>query len=112
MGMDDRDGDYRSRGQPPRRRPYDGDDPPARSSSRDPREVDNPRSRPPRREYESGGDYDRSGRASRGGSSGRHERDNYDRRPRSPGGQRADRRSYDGGYESYDRPSRNDPGAS
>jgi hypothetical protein len=146
MGMDDRDGAYRSRGQSPRRRPYDGDDlpmpsssrapremnsarydsedRPARLSSRGPREMDSPRSRPPRREYEPDGDYTRSPRdprgAPRGSSSGRHERDGFDRddfsrRPRSGASPRSDRRSYDGGNDDYDRSSRfsrSDPGAS
>lgn len=148
MGMDDRNGAYRSRGQQPRRRPYDGDDLPAsfssrgesemnssrydggdrpgRPSSRAPREpggIDNPRSRPPRREYDSGGDYDRPTRdprsaprgGSSGGSSGRYDRDGNDRRPRPGAPPRGDRRGYDNGYDDYDRPnrsSRSDPGAS
>ncbi len=123
MGLDDRDGAYRSRGQSPRRRPYDGDDFPSHSSSRGsssraPREpggADNPRSRPPRREYDSGGDYDRPPRdprgAQRGGSGGRYDRESYDRRPQSGGASREDRR----GYDDYDRPNRagwSDPSAS
>ena len=120
MGMDDRDGAYKSRDQPPRRRPYDGGDLPTRSSSRDPREMDGPRSRSPRREYDAGGDYDRPTRdprgAPRGGSSGRSERNDYDRRPRPAGPPRSDRRGYDdAGYDNYDRASRSsrgDPSAS
>jgi hypothetical protein len=111
MGMDDRDGAFRSRGQPPRRRPYDGADAPARSSSRGPREMDSPRSRPPRREYESDREYDRPARdprgAPRGGSSGRHERDEQAPHSRSGGPPRGDRR----GYDDYGRFSRSDPGA-
>lgn len=110
MGMDDRDGAYRSRGQPPRRRPYDGADAPARSS-RGPREMDSPRSRPPRREYESEREHDRPPRdprgAPRGGSSGRHERDEQAPRSRSGAPPRGDRR----GYDDYARFSRSDPGA-
>ncbi len=116
MGMDDRDSAYRSRGTPPRRRPYDGDDLPARSSSsRAPHEMDSPRSRPPRRDYGFEENYDRPMRdprsAPRGGSSGRNERDGYDRRPRPANSPRGDRRGYDGDYDRPGRPGRSDPNA-
>lgn len=115
MGMDDREGAYRSRGDSPRRRPYDGDEPPARSAARPPRDMDNPRSRPPRRDYDDDASNNRSSRDPRGGASrggSRYGADDTPRRPRPDG---APRRAYDGGYNDYDRPTRSprsDPNAS
>lgn len=102
MGMDDRDEAYRSRGQSPRRRPYDGD----------PRDMSGPRSRPPRRDY----DDDDSAGAARGAPN-RYTRDEYDRRGPSGASSSSGRRrndDYDNGYANADRlprPSRSDPRA-
>lgn len=116
MGLDDRDGAYRSRGQSPRRRSYDDDNASPRlqsGSARDARDMSDPRSRPPRRDYDDG-DYANATReprgSSRGASSNRSDRDEgYDRRApnanSSPGGRRRpDDRGE--GYDQYERPSR------
>lgn len=115
MGMDDREGAYRSRGDTPRRRPYDGDESPARSSARAPRDMDNPRSRPPRRDYDDDAGYNRSSRDPRGGSARGGSRYGADDTPRRPRPEGAPRRAYDGGQNDYDRPTRSprsDPNAS